>query len=155
MKAYVELSYLMSDYSEVCCNADGAVGFIFCTTVRRRPSITQRKALHKLLRDFLSGITEESKTVQISFKLPDRSYKVDFLCRRFTSEVILFAVDNDVRGHGIGRKLMDRYIVMPRGKSKKRFASIPTSKATGGSMKITALCDTEALRIMSLPLRKA
>jgi len=120
MKAYVELSYHMSDYSEVCCNDNGAVGFIFCTTVRRRASISQRKALHKLLKAFLAGHygrINRPFTFLLSFIM--NLLKVEFLCRKFTSEVILFAVDNDVRGHGIGRKLMDRYIRYAQRKKQK------------------------------------
>lgn len=120
MKAYVELSYLMSDYSEVCCNENGVVGFIFCTTVKRRASAAQRKALYKLVKAFLSGQYGRIKKrfrFLVSYLLD--LIKVAFLCRHFSSEVILFAVDNEDRGHGIGRRLMDHYIRYARRKKQK------------------------------------
>lgn len=111
MKAYVELSMLLSDYKDVCCYQDTVVGFIFCSKHKQLPTLKDRLSYNRLLWGFITGRYGKIKRrARFLFNLILTMIKVELLCRRFDCEVVLFAVDSRYRGSGIGKTLLNRFI---------------------------------------------
>ena len=120
MKAYVKLSLLLSDYSEVCCVNDKVVGLLFGHTDKTLPSLKESFELKKLSWGFITGKYGKSKhRLRFLVSFIQTLLKVEFYCRKFDSEVELFVVDKEYRGQVMGRSLMEHFTVHLREKNKK------------------------------------
>lgn len=120
MKAYVELSLLLSDYKEVCCYQDTVVGFLLCSKRRQLPALKDRLSCNRLLWGLITGRYGKIKRrAGFLFNFMLTLIKVELLCRHFDCEVVLFAVDSKYRGSGIGKTLLNRFIDSITGSNQK------------------------------------
>ncbi|MHC4638321.1 MAG: GNAT family N-acetyltransferase [Planctomycetota bacterium] len=110
MVAYVKLSLLFSNYSEVCCTDDQVVGFLFGRTGKKRLNLKERFELNKLSWGFLTGRYGKCKRrFRFSVSFLQTMTKVEFYGRKFDGEVELFVVDGEYRRQGIGQSLMNHF----------------------------------------------
>jgi GNAT superfamily N-acetyltransferase len=111
MKAYVRISLILSDYSEICYYNNEVLGFLFGMTSMRYPDFNKRLDLWKLLWGFITGKYGRIKR-RFRFLLAflTTMIKVEFLCSKFDSEIVLFVVDGQYRGKGIGKALVNHFI---------------------------------------------
>ena len=120
MQAYVRSSLLFSDYTEMCCADNKVIGFLFGLTHKKLPGLKARFELNRLFCEFVAGKygpSERRFRFLASFVLT--LLKVEWLCRRFDSEVELFVVDAAHRGQGIGRSLVDHFVEHLRDTNKR------------------------------------
>jgi hypothetical protein len=59
MQAYVKLGLLTSDYTEVCCDNEKFIGYIFGSTGIDNITREKKKKIRKLLLNFISGKSEK------------------------------------------------------------------------------------------------
>ncbi|UCG56238.1 MAG: GNAT family N-acetyltransferase [Phycisphaerales bacterium] len=120
MIAYVKLSLLFSDYSEVCCTDDQVVGFLFGRTDKKFLSLRERFEFNKVSWGFLTGRYGTCKRrLRFGVSFIQTLTKVEFYGRRFDSEVELFVVGQEHRGQGIGQSLMNRFTGHLKQKNRK------------------------------------
>lgn len=111
MEAYVAHNLALSDYAEVCGDGDRVIGFLLGHTNKERHTPERRKKNNRLFRDVLRGkYGRVKKQRRLLLSLVISAVKVALLCARFDGEVLLFVVDEDHRGQGIGRTLLGRFL---------------------------------------------
>ena len=111
MKAYVQFNYLLSDYAEVCSFKDQVVGFLFGLTDKKQFNKKQKSGIRKVIWRLMTGkYGKIRKKYQFLFNVALTSIKVEYLCKKFNSEVVLFVVDKEHRGKGLGRAMMDHFL---------------------------------------------
>lgn len=120
MIAYVKLSLLFSDYSEVCCVNDKVVGFLFGQADKTLPGLKESFELKKLSWGLITGkYGKLRRRLRFLASFVQTLLKVEFYGRKFDSEVELFVVDGEYRGRGIGQSLMNRFTTHLKQKNKK------------------------------------
>ena len=120
MRAYVKLSLLLSDYSQICCTNDKVIGFLFGLTHKKLPGLRKRLELNKMCWEFIVGKYGKSKHhFRFLVNFAQTLLKVEFYCFKLDSEVELFVVDKEYRGRGIGRSLIGRFIEHLKERNKK------------------------------------
>jgi ribosomal protein S18 acetylase RimI-like enzyme len=153
MQSYTEFSLLLSDYTEVCCDNRKVVGFLFGLLGKKKLSKEEKKKKGKLLWHFITGKygrIKKSFRFLCAFILSE--IKVKILCSRFDGEVILFIVDKEYQGRGIGRKLLTNFLNYARNKSLKTFIYILILKVAGKFKKIMGSRNYETFMIMGCRL---
>ena len=88
IRAYVTLSLVASDYTEVCCDGDKVIGLLFGATGNTPPSPEKRQESRKVLWAFIGGKYGRIKhhlRFLVGFVLS--AVKFEYLCSRFDSEV--------------------------------------------------------------------
>ena len=111
MKAYVELSLLSADYSKVCCDNGRVVGFLLGSIQEKNLTNQEKKIKRKLLRRFITGKYGRIKKIfHFLFAFILSEIKVKIFCSKFDGELVLFVVDKEYQGLGIGRKLLADFL---------------------------------------------
>ncbi|MFP4662163.1 MAG: GNAT family N-acetyltransferase [Halanaerobiales bacterium] len=141
MEFYLKMSLAFSNYTEVCYYKGKVIGFLFASIEVNTLGLDSSTVGRKEIRKDINIIKDEEKKKQISvvrlfwgfisgkygnIKMKYRflftciltMMKVEVICRDFDSEIVLFAVDKKYRGQGIGRSLLNNFLV----KSKKHGA---------------------------------
>ena len=119
MIAYIKLSLLLSDYTEICYMNGIVLGFLFGTT-NISINIKKQIQLYRLFWQFIRGKYGKIKHPLLFAKnFLFTSIKVNHYCKKFDSEIVLFVVSKEYRGQGIGKKLICNYIEYLKKMNKK------------------------------------
>lgn len=111
MKAYVELSLNVSNYSQICCDNERVIGFLLGSTGKVEISKKGKYENRKLFWRILTGKQWKIKRrfrFLLAFILS--TIKIELLSSKFDGELVLFVVDSKYRGRGIGRMLLDNFL---------------------------------------------
>lgn len=120
MRAYVQLSLILSDYAEVCCNNDSVIGFLFGSIRKSIPNFNKRCESLKLLWGFITGkYGKIRKRFRFLGCFVLNLLIVEILCWKLDSEVELFVVNKEFRGQGIGKTLLDHFVYKAKEQNMK------------------------------------
>lgn len=122
-RGYVEAALTAASWAEVACDSRGAAGFLFGRVEKDYNLRLQCQAVVgglKVLGSYFLGRygrLKEPRGVTRAFMATNK--KVRNLCKEMDGEVVLFVVDPDCQGRGVGRTLMDRYLEYARSRGAK------------------------------------
>jgi GNAT superfamily N-acetyltransferase len=120
-KSYVLSNLNSANYTHVCVDGDKIVGFLIanmkhCKGDPPDPSGSNRK----LIFDYLRGkYGRFRKRFHMLFAQIAAFYRTESICKKFDAEILLFVVDANYRGHGIGTTLMNTFLATARQNGEK------------------------------------
>ena len=126
MHSYLELCRLSSSYMEVACISNKVVGLLFgkietdCTLKVKIESIFY--SIIVLIKIISGKYGKLSKPLLFVKNLISTEIKYQQSSPKSDGEIVLFMVNSEYRGQGIGKTLMDRFVAVAKDKRVKRIS---------------------------------
>jgi ribosomal protein S18 acetylase RimI-like enzyme len=122
-RGYVEASLAAASWAEVASDSRGPAGFLLGRIEDDDTFLLRCSAFWKRLKvmwNFIRGSYGRLKDPRGFVRaLRTTDKKVRELCKNMNGEVVLFVVDPDYQGRGIGTALMDRFLDYARARGAK------------------------------------
>ncbi len=123
MQSYIEYCLMMSDYTQVCLDGNKVIGLLFGSEgkdskrkLSKEEQLKKRQLLWKIATGEYGKVNNRMRFLT-AFIISE--IKVKFYCLKFDSEVVLFIVDKEYQGRGIGRKLLSDFLNYSRDNGSK------------------------------------
>lgn len=110
-KSYVLSNLCSANYAEICCVGDTIVGFLLANIKKCNGEKLENSGNRKLVFDYLRGkYGRFRKRFRMLFAQVLAIAKTERICKKFDAEILLFVVDGNYRGHGIGTSLINNFL---------------------------------------------
>lgn len=110
-KSYVLSNLCSANYAEICCDGEKIVGFLLAHIKKCGDAKIEKSGNRKLILDYLAGkYGRFRKRFRMLIAQILATAKTERICKKFDAEILLFVVDGNCRGHGIGTALMNNFL---------------------------------------------
>lgn len=110
-KSYALSNLCSANYAEICCNGDKVVGFLLANIKKSPAPKIDKSGNRHLVLDYIRGkYGKFHKRFRLLIAQMRAVAKTERVCKKFDAEILLFVVDGDSRGKGIGTSLINNFL---------------------------------------------
>lgn len=114
MEGYIESSLMDANWTDVACDSQGVVGFLFGRIDKYRGEVADKGSMFGEIPTFAKYIVGKYRKtpgiLTLFWTVVLTEFKLKLNMPKSDAEIRLFIVDSKYRGRGIGGMLMDRFL---------------------------------------------